>query len=213
MSSLTAYATGDFYCMHTSPGYNGSDETVWDGVRHASSGTCSTNQTLIVKAWLNSNYENISISRSFLSFNTVDIPDADTVSSALLKLYCTLSVTGSGDVVTVEGTQHDTAHGDLYDYDNFNTTELSDVLTPSSTSWTTFTINSSGLSLINKTGYTKLCLIQHSADLHDVYANAPLSATDQRFVFNSSTGTYPPYLEITYGSAVVSHRPFAGRGI
>lgn len=152
------------------------------------------------------------IGRGFIPFNTSALPDSVNITSATVNLYVgqpAYMKAGSDTkryLVLVQTTQASTDSLIVDDYDQCGTvtnpTEGSDhvFVTDGYTGWVTFTLNATGRSWINTTGYTKLG-IRYGWDVE----NSAVTNADNEIYFraNGYTGTtYDPRLDLTYSTAV-----------
>jgi hypothetical protein len=135
------------------------------------------------------------IDRFFLPFDTSAIPDNATITSAVLSVYVDSTSGGARDWCLVNTTQADPTSLASGDYSKMGSTEGATRQTVSSTGWLDFTLNATGLSWINKQGYTLLGL-RDNKDLDNV---APTDDTVKMLrTANYSDPTYRPKLVITY---------------
>jgi len=100
------------------------------------------------------------------------------------------------------------------DWDNFGTTKGSaDVANSglSTSAYNTFTLNSTGRGWINKTGYTKLAILEG----HDIENVAVAARNSMGAIMSETAGTgSDPYLEVTYtvASTTTPTRMMMGMG-
>lgn len=149
--------------------------------------------------------------RSAYNFDTSSIADGDTINSASFFQFYNGQQEGNGFeddpyFVIYQGTHADTPT--TADFDSFNSTEVCDRVQLSdyngaSEAYIEFPITSGNLSIINKTGITKLFkrLAPHDAD---GTAGAPTDANGARLAayFPDNTGTSKdPYLSVVHEAA------------
>lgn len=158
------------------------------------------------------------IGRMFLPFDTAAIPDTDTVTAATLTVYST-GTTFNGDndgddfvtvVQTSQASNTTLAHAD---YDTCgdaisNPTEGATRIDLSSWSTgagnaNTFTLNSTGLGWISKTGYTKLGLREGHDVINSQIANNTVNGAAVYLSEQDGAGTTnDPTLTVTHGGVV-----------
>jgi len=194
------------YYPHTSDGviygygYNTSWQASWDDAHDATSGGVSnTNayETLSITQYESGGgYYDATIYRAFLCFDTSGLPDGATIDSATLTLRRYTYIASSG-MQLVESSQSSPTSLSGTDFDNHGSTVLQSNYPDTYDSYWTFNFNSSGKALINKTGYTKLCVM-----LWDDYFDQPQeSARDiggTFFTAENNDPAYKPKLDITY---------------
>jgi len=177
-----------------------SSSATWATVRGAATGSVETHPTFTrVKSFsIGGVYY---IGRTFTAFQTSAIADTDTIESATLKFYVynlggsasPLQNLGAREVCLVAGSQ---ASGTVLvsaDYNNLGSTEQATRLAITSTGYKTFTLNSTGLGNINKTGYSKFAL-RAGQDNDNV---APVN--------NVSGVDFLPYRASVYYTLTVTH--------
>ena len=194
-TTSTIYPTGNDRTIYKE------NSTSWSTTHDATDGQGGTTNGYCAGRLIGSTY---GIYRFFTKFDTSIIGDSDTISSATFALYGE-DKPGSPNSQTFNvygSTAQDTL--DESDYDQGGTTAFSSspiVLTDWNISgYNTFQLNASGISAVNKTGYTKLSLRQAE---YDVGNTAPTISGDIRIGFSTSayTGTTrDPYLSVTYSS-------------
>ena len=199
--TVTSYyaGSGDGYLWYTA--------NPWDTAHDATSGNSNTTWTTAFVqsdkhyAWSNES----EISRAALPIDTSELPDDAEISSAKLKINIHSRNDNDDDgndfirVVQTTTASSTSLTGEDFDQigavDNPTAGATDKDITGISSSggWEEFTLNSTGLGWINKTGYTKLGLREG----HDVVDEMPnLYADGIRFY--TANGSYPPYLEVTY---------------
>ena len=206
-----AYGDGDIFATSTN----------WKTVREASSGYAaplSTTGYAAVQWWGSNNPKEIN--RMALSFNTSELPDDATVTSAKLKLYVWTLYNAENDgndfIRVVQNTTTSSTNLIDDDYDqigilNNPTPGASDVDLGAITenSYLNIYLNSTGLSWINKTGWTKIGL-REGHDIMDDPLNAPGGSGIRIYTSNYDVN-YAPYLEVTY--AIINQAPIASTGL
>lgn len=163
------------------------------------------------------------LTRGFIPIDTSGIADGDTISSASLYLYCYEINDGINDsyayLAVVQASKPDTATTALVtgDYNNCGATDnptqghdvsqQKDITGINTSAYTVWTLNSTGISWIDKTGTTRFGL-REGHDCQDV----AITQGQQSFgrVYSSErTGTsQDPYVEVTTASAVRKDRFF-----
>lgn len=131
------------------------------------------------------------IGRVFYYFDTSSLPDACTIDSVTLDIYCNYNF-GAATAIAYEGTQGTTLS--TADYDAFGSV-WSDNVTLTASQWSTMTLTSTGISGISKTGTTKICVRNYSNDATD---SAPAGTTTVGGITFSESSTHKPHLHITY---------------
>jgi hypothetical protein len=146
------------------------------------------------------------IGRDFFLFDTSSLPDNATINSATLGVYLYLFTgsppSNSGNLGLVQSSPASNTALSLDDYDQVGTTEGAARVNISATAATqyTWTLNSTGLSWISKTGITKLAL-RHADDIDNNSVNYKRFAT----YFAESTGTtQDPKLVVVHSAAAKS---------
>jgi hypothetical protein len=183
-------------------GYVGMNTTTWSGARDTTSGNdlgYTGTQDIIAKAGRIS-ASDFRVYRGFLAFDTDDIGAGGTIDSATITLRLwQRSCCGYNTryLNFTSGSQSSTSTLENADYDNIGTSKWATSLlidgnetgTPSKV----WTLNSTGLSGINKTGFTK-CVLR--ADL-DIDNTAPTNDANVNFYSVEST-SYDPVLVVEY---------------
>lgn len=153
---------------------------------------------------LSANFDgSYNISRLFLPFDTSNLGDSDSISSAILSV-CPETSNGDDDAASVCLIQTSQAGGGASlvdgDFDQVGSTEGAtriafSSLTPDT--YANFSLNATGLSWISKTGYTLLGL-RTDRDLDN---NAPTGINSYFFYLSERTGTsQDPYLTVEHTS-------------
>jgi len=133
--------------------------------------------------------------RTFLKFDTSSIPSSATITSATLKLYGKDDVSNTDFYIRIQKWTDDTPinTGDFNEFDGVNYDD-GGFSTSSFTTSGYNTITISDYSIINKGGYTRLCL----RSSRDIGSNTP-SQPEYVNVYSYDYGTgYYPTLEVTY---------------
>ena len=103
---------------------------------------------------------NFTVSRQFYPFDTSSIPDTDTISSATFSFYQTNAGSGVRSVGLVQTSQASMSSLALADFDTCgavnSATEGATRVTATAVQYQDFALNATGLTWIDKTGYTKL---------------------------------------------------------
>lgn len=190
----------------------------WSDCRNASSGSYSS-PTVTEDYSAGSSRESayFSIWRGFFPVDTSGLPDNATVTAAQMKIYLQYVYDNDNDgkdyVALVQTSQSSGTTFSNDDYDLFGTTEgtnQTDLTGLSTGEYKSFTLNSTGLEWINKTGYTKLGMREG----HDIQDEAPDATKFTYFYsfYSEETGTNKdPYIEIIYTEN--SNNPTAPTGL
>ncbi|OGF25653.1 hypothetical protein A2468_05895 [Candidatus Falkowbacteria bacterium RIFOXYC2_FULL_46_15] len=149
--------------------------------------------------------------RAFLPFDTSSIPNDAEIASAELHLYILNAPNDCNDgydwITVVETFQASTSSLSNDDFDlcgdainnpteGIDSGERKDITNTPTNQYSHFSLNNTGKSWINVSGYTKLGLREG----HDAIDSTPSlpSPGDNGIAFYSSEGSNPPYLLITY---------------
>lgn len=115
-----------------------------------------------IGVWYYGSANDVNIVRGFTLFDTSAIPDGDTVSSATLSLHSTLTRNdfneAEGTIVPVEATPASNtalADGDIDNVGSIAFATAIDLDTVSTTGYTDWTLNASGIANVSKTGVSK----------------------------------------------------------
>lgn len=210
---LPQIAQADSYFPNADSGVgrNNTSGTTWDALR-AGAGTAATTAYNIYIYHPSSGNSYQWLFRSIWIFDTADLPDDATIDSASLNLYgleknddAALSA-GSLDLKIVPATPASDTSIVAGDFANVGTTPIMGSLAYGDVvieSYNSISLNSDGLSNINKTGKTKFggrC----NADLSDDDPLASSAPKDSRvtFYYSDEAGTSKdPYLSVTWSSA------------
>lgn len=182
--------------------------TTWATATSASTGhyySYTVNGDALVASYWNSSNQRAQIYRTFIPVNTSGLPDNASISAASLLIYAFGTIAdGDNDAnaytVVVSASQASPTSLALTDYGSVGSTALSDTKDTtniSTSAYTEYVLNSTGISTISKTDWTKLSIREG----HDFNNDAPTSGTDNGFSMYTAenTGTSKdPYLSITY---------------
>ena len=178
-------------------GHPGVDDGTWNTLMtQDSSGRTVTNGEFLAKCEKpTAGTDYYQIGRGFVDFDTSSLPDNCTISAASLFVYCSSVYNAHGTgvyVIKSTKTENQIVSGD---WDEIDKTNLGGNKVPSSGD-NTFTLNSTGIAHISKTGYTKLALIQGND-----FSGSPPNQGNDHFVFrgyNYGTEAQRPTLSVTY---------------
>lgn len=179
-------------------------DTYWNDAHDATQGQVDyTSTTAQVSA---QNGGTATFYRAFIPINTSDISDTASISSGEMCIYVTYTFEGDNDaqaylVVVGNTTQASTSSLTNNDFDNCgavnNPKQFSnqkDITSISTSQYLCFALNSTGLSAINKNGFTMFGIREG----HDV-EDAQISGSNiNQVTFTTSEGTNKPYINVTY---------------
>ena len=166
---------------------------VWATVRSATEGRTVYGDESFYKAGVGSRFDGVMddywIERIFLSFDTSAIPDTAVIVSAKLEIYKNFGDTNQ-EISIYEGLQADTLT--KYDFDSFGTQSLGESVS-GNLGLRNIDLNSYGLAVISKTGWTKFCLREKYFDSENnaptgnyntfrTYMNNPIAGFQNRLV-------------------------------
>lgn len=169
--------------------------TSWATIRAATVGTTTFNDNSFLKSGCGAKFQtyvnSFWIERLFLYFDTSSIPDTATITDAYLEIF-KIAGHSNQELSVYEGTQANLLTKE--DFDSFGTTLLGES-TGGILGYRKILLNSSGLALINKTGYTKFCLRNKAFDAANLapdgnyetfktYLNSPITGYQNRLVVN-----------------------------
>lgn len=154
------------------------------------------------------------IRRSFFPIDTSGLGDSDVITAATLNLYVN-AVPNNGDndgndfLTVVQTSQASTSSLTTADYDQagsvsnptegVDTGQRKDISSITNGSTVTFTLNSTGMGWIDKTGVSMFGVREGHDVLNDAYAGADNTFNQVRFATSETTGTsQDPYLSVTY---------------
>jgi hypothetical protein len=180
---------------------------VWATVRGAAAGT-SVVDSGTTQAALSNTFMQVDIYRVFLLFDTASLPDADTILSATLSVYATAIQNGDndGDDTINVVTSNPASNTGLVigDFDQLGTTLQApaiDITSITTSAYNVFTLNSTGLGNISKTGVTKFGLREG----HDLIDSATTLISSMTCSSADNTGTsQDPKLDVTHEASVFS---------
>jgi hypothetical protein len=195
-----AYATdyvsssGDGYIQ-----YYLASGTTWSAIRSGTAGTATdyTNTACQTQEYSNG-VSAYAIARIFMAFDTSAIDDSATIDSASLNIT-TQAGSSRGDVYVDGASQPSTSALTNADYDLISGTAYSAKLSPAGdNTLNTVSLNATGLSGINKTGYTKVS-IRGSNDYDNIDIGGSYNTTSGFYTSEQSGTSYDPYLSVTTG--------------
>lgn len=187
-----------------------SDYASWASVRGASTGTLHNTEVYsqALATLMGGAPPFFYVSRIFIPFDTSDIPDDMNISAVNLGLYLYEAPDSGTEIGLTLSTQANPESLISEDYDNItldNPLEGAIRMTPSGAqgTLTIFSLNSTGISWINKTGHTKFC-IRTTWDIDD---NEPSLWEGQMVRYYTeeqyqANGNYRPYLEVFFDPVV-----------
>ena len=224
--TTTSYyvGSGDGYCSY---GYGGitPSQSSWNA-SHDGWGSWSPETQTTIYAPASAYTNETKLRRAFLPIDTSALPDAATISTAVLKVYVSVTCNSDNDgddyIAVVETFQVSTSsltNDDYRDCGSDNGSEGRAYYTPieegsdqiditgiGTSGYTSLTLNATGRGWISKTGYTKIG-IREGHDLLD-HPIQPFSNSLANYAyFRSSeyTGTsQDPYIEITYSTGATT---------
>lgn len=180
------------------------DQSTHDTAHDAATGSGGNNASTTVfisvtKTW--NGWWNYYIFRGFFPFDTSSLPD----DSEILEADFHFNVNSQADTPTlslVESTQADNTELVKADYDQAgsinNPTKGADDVTITGTGWSSFSLNDTGISWIDKKGYASLAVREEDYDVSDVL-HSTYGGTNVHIRSKEYTGTSSdPYLNITY---------------
>jgi len=197
-------ASAIFYTTANGDGNVWAGDSSWSTVRGQSSGNVSQGNTSdnVRARWVGDPYNSYYIDRIFLPFDTSSLPDNAEIVSAMLVVVFTSASGGTRGIGMVQTTQSDPANLASGDYSRMGTTEGATRETVTEASYVYYEFNSTGLTWINKTGYTLLGL----RDGKDIDNTAPSDNTARQIALYED-GTFEPYLVVVYNTNSPSQSP------
>lgn len=169
---------------------------------------------ILLRSHASTNGRYLQLARGGFQFNTSDLPDTATITSAKFGIYGnakdnSLGSAGLGLTRFTPGTNGTNTVSD-FQTALAETTMLSDTVIAyndfNTSGWNNYTLNSIGLSNISKTAYTNIMLRLHPWDITgDTTGLAWVALVNTGFNFGMSETagtTYDPYLEVTYSTEV-----------
>jgi len=204
-------ATYPVYTDTTTSYYSGSGDGYirkydpnWDTCHDASSGDLTNYTGTEINLYVIQGANDYYCYRTFFPIDTSGIPDTADIISANFHFYiCSIEAknVGTNYLSLVHTSQASTSSLVDDDFDqcgavNNPTEGASRLEVPSTTGWCSFSLNSTGLGWIDKTGYTKLGIRSGDLDCDDV---APVDGSHELGIkISSSESTDDPYLEVSY---------------
>lgn len=184
-----------FYSLNDDSTY--AQNAVWATVKAATAGSLvrNTTQSYCQCGWDTANYF---IERGFFNFDTSSIGGSSIITAVTFNLYG-LAKSGAGRAYNIFTS---TCSNPVVkeDFDLVGSTALSDTAILqadwSTTGYNIWTLNATGLSAINKTGTTKLVIMETLKDVANVTPVDDVSVTYS--TYQQSGTSQDPYLEVTY---------------
>jgi hypothetical protein len=189
--TMTIYtSSSDGYLKNSSSNYMNS----WNAAT-ASTGFYLSNQISIGQNKYGSTY---TINRGYVFFNTSTIPTNANISNATLSLYKCSDSSDTDFLITIQNGQPTYPHSPLQNTDYYKAYYSGNGGTLNTNafgnSYNNVSLTSNGISWINRTGWTKLCL----RSSRDIDCNTP-TGSEYVTVYTSEQGSsYTPKLTITY---------------
>lgn len=201
-TTTTFYAgSGDGHVSKVNTDWNVAHDATWG----------SGSQTNYDEFYIGSSYSTILssyfIHRAFLPFDTSNLPNNATIQSATLNISIwDVDVTsGIRNYALVQTSQPSMSSLTNDDFELCGTVdnpaEGADRITITSTGWKSWTLNATGISWINKTGWTKLGIRTGWLDCDDV---APTDGVQEGYIYSNSSESTAPKLEITYTTVTLN---------
>jgi hypothetical protein len=198
--------TDTFYAVADDSIDRSTTEETWAAKHDAASGSTLYQYGSINLLCGLSGYD--SLRRYICTFDTSSISDTARITSATLYIrgYSkTNDQAGSWfpTINVVSSTPASNTEIVIGDYDQLGTSALSSAISYSSFSssgWNSFSLNSTGLDLISKVGYTRLGIREM---VYDAANSPPYIFGGNRFEFRfygNENGTYPIHLEVIYST-------------
>ena len=137
------------------------------------------------------------IGRSFFAFDT-HLLEGGTITAVTFSVYSSSNYSDTTDSVNiVEGSQASTTEIVANDFDNCGAVKLCDTpvnLALATNAYTDFILNAAGLAVINKSGYTKICL----RGTKDIDNTDPSNQANGTNIYFSEEANKGPKLVIDY---------------
>lgn len=193
----------------------------WDSIHNALTGTSANYTGTYFYAGANLPPTWVEVSRGFLPFDTSGLPDNAVINSASLNIYAQSKLDGDNDgndfEVAVHSSQANPIQLSIDDFDQCGPIHSApegssrvDITNISTSAYTAFPINSTGLSWISKTGYTLFGIREG----HDILDDVIAGFNRVQFYTSEQTGTaQDPYLEVTYTIGTDTTPPAAPTGL
>lgn len=184
-----------FYTNNNGDGEVWQGNSDWTNCRNAGSGNADkSSETGSVRArWVGSPWNSYYIDRIFLPFDTSSIPDDAIIEYAILSVCFTSVSGGVRGIGLVQTTQSDPTNLSNDDYSRMGTTEGATRQTVTEAGFVDYTLNPTGLSWINKGGYSLLGL----KDGLDIDNTSPSDSTVKLVAFSEDSYIYP-YLSVSW---------------
>ncbi|HIG98985.1 MAG TPA: LamG domain-containing protein, partial [Thermoplasmata archaeon] len=188
--TLTVYSSSN-------DGYIYANNANYNTVRNATSGTVGSSATTLYlgQRKFGSTYF---VYRGFILFNTTALPSNAYIDNATISLYKNSDYSSTDFLLTVQNGQPTYPHSPLqstdYNKDYYSGNGGSFNTSGFGSGYNNINLNTNGISWLNKTGWTKLCLRSN----RDINGNAP---TGNEFVIvyaNEYGSGYQPKLVINY---------------
>jgi len=185
---------------------------IWANSHDATDGTAVYNGDVRVGSRVDSGFFGTdTIHRAFLPFDTSAIEDIAIISSATLNIkgYSKADEDNDGNdfITVVQTTQASNIQLDAADYNECGATttpmegidvgERKDITSISTTAYTVFNLNSTGINWISKSDYTKLG-IREGHDILNIAVNDDTNDNVYFYASEQASTTEDPYLEIAY---------------
>ena len=188
----------------------------WDNAHDATTGAADYTTNPVIGPLVQVKDDATYIRRGFVPIDTSGLPDTATISSASLNLYITATTDNDNDgndfIGVVQTTQASTSSLIGDDYDNCGAVNSPtegatrvDITNITVSAYNTWTLNSTGLTWISLTGYTKLGLREGHDILDDPVPSggSVYNKNEIDFYTSEQTGTtQDPYLSVTYSTTV-----------
>ncbi len=188
----------------------------WDAAHDATYGEYVDYNAITVPVYAGFNNNNQgTIWRGFVPIDTSALPDNAIISSCSLFIYVTGTRDDDNDgydyINVVQTDQPSNTSLTVDDYNNCGATNNpttgagnKDITNISISAYTELIFNSTGISWINLTGYTKLG-IRTGHDIEDVPLNVGYPKYDNVTFYSSNNGSNEPYLEVTYTAGATTY--------
>jgi len=190
--------TTAFYATGTGVGSisNNPGSTDWATVRNAVSGSGTNVGTGYVEAAIDTGAANVKYCARYLCpIDTSALGSTATITGATLKIYTAGDAVHNFDAVVVATTPASNTAIAFSDYSAFGTTLQSNVVQMGAATDYTFTLNATGLLLINKTGYTQIGLRNNKYDIEaqspDYYDYTTILFQSSKYITLTVTYTKP----------------------
>jgi len=191
------WVDADTYYGGTQDGYVWNENVDdWDTCRNATSGTDTNNSNTngyIATATTDSK-DDYYIQRGFFTFQTNSLETGSTIEECLLKIHGYDVETSDTPIVASVQKSSWESPLTLGDFDNFSGSYY-DTVSWSDNSVNTFDFNSTGISDLNRSGYTSVCVREYNHDYVDTVVPDGHDYICGGYWANDSS--YKPYLTIT----------------